>query len=507
MLFPAAQFAWRCRQMPEFGYLHDDAILFVSAKSAAHGDYRIESLPEEPAQTKYPPLYPLYLSTIWRIDPHFPENLQLATWFSFALLPPLLFMAWFYYRREIDEPHAWLLTALLAVNPYIVLFGCTMFSEIFFMGWLLAALLTLGRPGVRMAAVAGLLGGFAYLSRTAGIALLISAPAILLWKKEVRRAAAFVAAMLPFVIGWMAWTHAHSIHASETTLVYYTDYLRFEFLNVGRDNFLNVLWINADQELWAMGALIFRDFLPLFAMNLVTRVTAVAMIAGVVRLVARGRMQQYAGFALISAGMLAVWHYPPTERFLLPLFPLLLAGLVTELAHLAEMIRAGFRHKDVGQRIVAGGLAAVCAAFCVIAVGLETSSTMGSLIQTAQSHRAKLESLSKGYSWIDQHLPQSATLLSYDDPLMYLYTGHRGNMIPIWPKWWYAEDADHMIGTYKNLQAYCHTRGLQYVYFTVNDTDRELGTVLRERVQAEVKSEPGLTPVYSTPQWTVYKVD
>src|SRR5579863_7047558 len=161
MLLPAAQFAWRCRQMPEFGYLHDDAILFVSAKSAAHGDYRIESLPEEPAQTKYPPLYPYYLSLIWRINPHFPENLQLATWFSFALLPPFLLLAWFYYRRELDEPRSWLLTALLAVNPFIVLFSCTMFSEMFFMCWLLAALLALGRPGIRMALLAGVLGGCA----------------------------------------------------------------------------------------------------------------------------------------------------------------------------------------------------------------------------------------------------------------------------------------------------------------------------------------------------------
>ena len=49
--------------LPSFGDLHDDSLYYVSAKSLADGGgYRIESLPGEPAQTKYPPLYPLLLS-------------------------------------------------------------------------------------------------------------------------------------------------------------------------------------------------------------------------------------------------------------------------------------------------------------------------------------------------------------------------------------------------------------------------------------------------------------
>ena len=506
LLLPAAQFAWQCRQMPEFGYLHDDAILFVSAKSAAHGAYRIESLPEEPAQTKYPPLYPFYLSLIWRIDPHFPENLQLATWFSFALVPVLLLLAWLYYRRDLSEPRAWLLTALLAVNPYIVLFGCTLFSELFFTCWVLATFLALSRSGLRMAALAGLLAGCAYLSRTAGIALLISVPALLLLKKDARRAAAFAASMLPFIAGWMLWSRAHGLHSSDTTLTYYTSYLGFQFLNVTRDNFLHVIYINGDQILWAMGALVFRDFLPLFAMNILTRVTAVAMISGVIRLVRRGIARDYAAFALLSLGILVVWHYPPTERFVLPIYPLLIAGLVTEMAHLFEMARRALRHKDFSQRVVAAGFAATVAGFCLISLGLQLTGTVN-LRHSAEAHVKKLGELKAAYTWIDHNLPPSATLLSYDDPLLYLYTGHRGNYLPIMPKWWYAEDAASMVGVYKDLQTYCRQRGLQYVYFSDNDLDREFGDFLRHQVQQEVKAEHGLTPLHSTETGTVYRVD
>jgi len=507
LLLPAARFAWQCRSMPEFGYLHDDGILFVSARSMAHGDYRIESLPESPAQTKYPPLYPFYLSFIWRVDPHFPENLPVATAFSFALLPVFFALCWRYYRRWFSEPMAGVLMALLAINPFILLFGCTMFSEVFFMCWLLAVFLAVGRPGVTMALAAGALAGCAYLARTAGIALLVSAPALLLWKREYRRAAAFVCAMLPFVAGWTIWTHLRGIHSSDATLAYYTDYLRFQLLNVGPDNFFKVVLLNFDRELWSMGALIFRDFLPLFGMNILTRVTAVAMIAGLVRLFRRNVARQYIVFAAVSALMLAVWHYPPTERFLLPLFPLLLAGLVTELLHLGSMIRDGLKHKDAGQRAAAGALAAVAAGLALTAVALNLQFAFQGLARSAEAKAHKLEDLRQAYAWIEKNLPPSATLLSYDDPLLYLYTGRRGNTIPIWPRWWYAEDTESMVGAYKDLRGYCRRRGLQYVLFTKDDTGRELGDQLRERVQEEVQGEPGLTPLYRSASGIIYKVD
>jgi len=46
---------------------------------------------------------------------------------------------------------------------------------------------------------------------------------------------------------------------------------------------------------------------------------------------------------------------------------------------------------------------------------------------------------------------------------MYLYTGHRGNYLPLMPRWWYSDDWPSMIGAYKDLDSYCRSRGLQYV--------------------------------------------
>ena len=68
-----------------FGSFHDDGIYVVTAKAMATGQgYRIISLPYEPAQTKYPPLYPFMLSLIWKANPDFPHNLTMMMWLSIA---------------------------------------------------------------------------------------------------------------------------------------------------------------------------------------------------------------------------------------------------------------------------------------------------------------------------------------------------------------------------------------------------------------------------------------
>lgn len=94
----ACVLAVRCMKghLPYFGQYHDDALYVVTAKSLAEGaGYKIISLPGAPAQTKYPILYPLLLSILWRLNPRFPANLELfqacglVLGFSFAVISVL----------------------------------------------------------------------------------------------------------------------------------------------------------------------------------------------------------------------------------------------------------------------------------------------------------------------------------------------------------------------------------------------------------------------------------
>ena len=506
LLIPSAHFAWQNRQMPQFAYLHDDGVLFVTAKSVATDSYRIASLPDTAYQTKFPPLFPWYLSVIWRLNPTFPDNLRLASLFSWLSLAAYLALAWAWYGQSgVTEVRAWLLVALLAVNPYVIWFGTSLFSDVFFTCWLLATVLVASRGGVRMALIAGLLGGCAYLSRTAGIALLVSVPAWMAWKKEWRRAAVFVAAMSPAVIGWMLWTRTHMAHTSDWVTIYYTDYIRYLLHNGIRDVPL-ILWKNVDQLLYAMGSMAMPRIYDSLPLKILTQVTAVAMISGTVRLVRRGFGLPYACFALVTAAILLVCNFPSTERYMVPVYPLLLAGLLAEIEHVAGMFKAAFRHRDFSQRAAAAIFASGVAAILIGSLALQFFMSFVFLQASVDESRVKLRDREAAYAWIAEHLPASATVLSYDDPLLYLYTGRHGVHRPLDPLWWYREDHASIQSAYRDLPAFCRSRGLEYVYFTATDLAREAGGDDQREVQRMIRESAELSPVFTAGIGTVYKV-
>jgi hypothetical protein len=509
LLIPSALYLWNNRDMPEFGKFHDDGLLFVSAKSLATGQgFRILSLPEQPAQTKYPVLYPLYLSMVWRLNPNFPANLILARLFNWILLIGCIALSWIYFRKEgYSEGRTLILVALLGLNPYMILFGTNTFSELFFLCWLLAAFLLARREGLQWVALAGAAAGCAYLSRTAGIALLVSMPAWYLWRRDVRRALAFAAGMIPFVLGWMLWSRHNIIHTADQTLIYYTDYVKYEFLTVGLDNLHIVLWKNLDSVLYGMGSLAIPPVIALPPVKILTEVVAIAMISGCVRLFRRGIAVEYSLFGIVSSGMLVVWHFPSNARFVLPLCPLLLAGLCTELEHIWAMLKPAFHHKDMGQRVVAGGMAAAIAALIVATLGLQCFMAFPYLNDSEKQYRAKLVDERAAYAWIEANVPESAKVLSNDDPILYLYSGRRGHVVPLVPRSWYADDHLSTVAAYRDIANYCRTHGFEYFYSNADDTSR--WTDVASEVQAvrkAVEQNPDLTPLFSDNFGTVYKV-
>ena len=122
---PSLNILWRNRDMPEFGYLHDDGLQYLTAKSLAQGNgYRIQSLPENPAETKYPPLFPLVLinrlGRASRLSGQLGDRLlSIAAeppWCCFSRFPWILFR-----RLRMPDWRLYLLSGLLAINPYLIL--------------------------------------------------------------------------------------------------------------------------------------------------------------------------------------------------------------------------------------------------------------------------------------------------------------------------------------------------------------------------------------------------
>jgi len=509
LLLPSAQFAWRYRDMPRFGYLHDDAILFGSARTlATEGDYRILSLPQTPYQTKYPPLYPAYMSLVWRLNPEFPENLKLATLLNWILLIPWLGLSWALYRRHgFGEYEAVSMVAIMAINPNLVLFGTSVLTDVFYTCILLVVLGLMDYLTPRMALLAGVLAGCAYLCRTAGVALLISGPLWYLWNRSRRCAFAFVAGMIPFVTGWMLWIRFHRMPTTDPALLFYTDYLQFQFANVGWDDLARVTRVNLRELFYGLGSLVFPRVVDSLLLKIAAAVVAFAGCVGIVRMAQIGKMRPYALFVLVSAGMLIVWHFPPNERFVLPFYPLLLAGLFTEIQHLYRQLSPAFKSAEYATRAAAYLLSSTVAIMAGTAIFLQLSGTFRFLPELMEQERVRQSGRRAVYTWMASHLPRPAHVLSAEDTALYLYTGLQGITVISKPRDWYENRPEAVADLYAHIALYCRSKDIGYFFLGRDDLAlhwTQGGDI--DELDRAVRENPELVAIHSTDAGTVYRV-
>jgi len=514
LLLPSAEFAGRHADMPQFGrWIHDDSIYFVSAKSLAEGQgYRILSYPGQPFQTKYPPLYPLLLAGIWKWNPNFPENLALGTLVSWLSIPVLLLLCYkLFLVYGFKEKHAWAMTALLAVNPYLAIFGASMLTELPFTCLLIICLLLCRRAAQAgapawWAALAGATGGMAYLTRTTGLMLLVSGVACFLWRKQRSQAVWFAAAMLPFTACWSLWTRLHMVHGADPVTLYYTTYLDYHLHLVKIADLPVLLWKNFDQWLWGMGALIFPEAIDSLAVKILTQTLGVGMLVGVVRLARRTAALDYAVYAALSSVMLVGWHYPPTARLLAPIYPLLLAGFWVEMQRLAGLLGAALRGHDRGERAAAALMSVVLVGVLAGAAWMQFEVRCRSLPRQMQEWRKQVAVDEAAFAWIRANLPAGAQFLTCNDPVLFLYTGHRAASLTVPSLHWYHGDRGAVERAYAGLGQFARMHQLEYAYFTDFDFHRDLDDQLRQRVLVLLRHSPALETLKQFNSAALYRV-
>jgi hypothetical protein len=509
---PSAWYLAQSSDLPRFGQLHDDSMYFVSAKSLAAGHgYRIESLPGEPAQTKYPPLYPALLSVAWLVTPEFPRNLPLAGWLSWLALPAILLqLAWLFPALGFSRGRTWLLLALFGLNPYVILFSSQLLSELWFLALILAAILLLERGlASRSAAwIAGAAGfaGLAYLTRTAGIVFFAAAVAYLWVRKQPRLAGIFAAASAPFVIGWMLWVQWHLVPTGDPELMYYTDYFRYRSFAISNGDLPVLLWKNIDGFLSGLGGLMLPKMSGSLIEKILAQVIAVAMLSGVVRLMRRGQGTLLIWFAALTAVLLIVWHFPPNERLVLPLFPLALAGLLVEAEHFASLLRASRRHKDRSQRVVAAGMLVFAGLLVAALLGLQGYVGAIYLPEDAQGHRADNAARQESYRWLVANTPQNAAVLSADDGMVYLHTGRHAMRRPVPPFLWYREDHAGTVAWLGEPAQYARAHGLSYFDFAGVDVSLGVDDKDSVAITKKLAGSADLQPLLQRGRVTLYGI-
>ncbi len=511
LCLPSLFFVWHNRDVPHFGILQDDGVYMIDAKALAQGDgYRILSLPGRPFDTRYPPLYPLYLSLAWRTIPAFPANLTMAIMLSWLSLPAVLMLTYFWCRRHAYPiPITWMVVGLFAVNPYVLFFVANLGSELLFMVFLLGAILVVERseegdwsPGWRGPLIAGLVAGAGYLTRTSGVALLPAAVLYYLWKKRPSGALWFTLGMLPAIAGWMLWSRIHAAPGHDLVTLCYTNYLGYYLMNVGWDNLGHILWRNASALLESMGSLAFPQAMEegLLA-KLILWPLAIAMIMGCVRMFRQGVGQLYTLFGAVSLGMLLIWHYQPNQRFVLPLAPLLLAGFGFEMLYLGERFRDAIGGLSRGRRLAAYSFAGYVVMVLTVGLVLQISMDVGVVPNLFREDRSNTLAYRSLYSWIASHLPADANVLWQDDTALYLATGRHSVSFVVPPREFEATGGDAgEAARYRRIAEYARQEHMDYVLLA------KIGLRRNDAVLHDAATNPDLQAIHEEEGGILYRV-
>jgi hypothetical protein len=508
MLLPSAYLAWSWRDMPQLGVHNDDTLYLVGAKSLAEGQgYRIQNLPGQPFQTKYPPLLSALIAPLWKYGPAFPQNLPLLTLLAWLmLLACLFFMRATFLRFGFGPWETWLLTFAAAVHPVVLLLGMSVMSDLLSMAICLACLLLAERAldptePAWLALAAGVLGGLAYLTRTSAFPLALTTPLCFLFRRRYWRALLFFASMLPAIVSWQLWTSAHMLKTSDPNLVYYTSYVGLELATVHLDNLGAVLWHNLDGLLRSIGKLIVFDAIPINAHF--QQLIGVAAIAGIVRLIRRTGHLHYPAAAAGLALLLLGYHFPPNERILLPVYPLVLMGFWTEARKLCSVVKRSWHKPVMVERIaaiVAGTAVVVLAGFVVLNYMLGEFDFLPKLQVACRNQRINHAPV---YEWIRSRTAPDATLYAYDDGLLYLYTGRLSQGLFPPPARFYRGDPEAETRQFAlSVPQQARERHLDYVMVTEEDFYRE---GIPEVVWKAAGRDPKLQQEFAAPHAAVYR--
>ena len=351
-----------------FGFFHDDSLYFSSARSLASGaGYRMPSVPGEPAQSKYPILYPWLLSQIWHVWPGFPGNLYPAFWLS-VLAGCAFVVGSFVLLRQLGtrEKPALALTCLTGFHPTVQILSGSLLSDMTFLAltvWSLV-LAAAGLPGDGQGRrvlwnrwiVASLLAALAVMARSIGVALGLGIVAAALLRRCHRAA---LVGLLPWLIClgvglWWSWQQQTAVGSSlepedgyTRTVLFYTSYLGFWKFSVPDVSTLQAMVSFNFVELLKQPSML-CFLLPAQAFSSMwLQMLAIALsfvvIKGVVGQVRACGWHPAHSALVFTIPFVLVWNYTLMDRFLPPFLPIFLAGAYREVQWVLRETREAIR--------------------------------------------------------------------------------------------------------------------------------------------------------------------
>ncbi len=486
--------AWRA-DLASFGYFHDDTLYFTAAQAIATGQGNVlPSVPDRPAQTKYPPLYSVVLAAVWKIAPEFPRNVRVAVGLN-LMLGAVLVAGWFVLLEDLGAGpwEALAIAALAGLHPFVLSLAGAVLTDVPFMALAVWAVVLAGRAlrggDGRWAGVV-VLSILAVLTRSVAIAVLGGVGLAALLRKAWRPAAFYLILTGSCFVGSFWWSAAHKFSAPglpgyRQTLLFYTSYFDFWKISVPDSGALLAM---AGSNLWEAVRAPAALCLPLQALPenpygqgvFLVLVTA-AILAGALYLEQR-EWHPFHFALLFHVPVIALWNYPLANRFLLLFLPLFFLGL-WRIAQRAVRVRS--RAAGIAAGVVMA-LLALDASYGYL-WGLPEQMAAGTV------ERARLGAeKNEAYDWIRDHTQREDRFIAYEDASLYLSTGrqalrplafsseanYRNTEAVV------ARDLEHLSDTARQIRA-------RYWLASSDDYQLEAGApVIQQRARALVEHFP-----------------
>jgi hypothetical protein len=502
LLIPSGYFAWQYRSMPQLGSYHDDAVYWITARSLAAGHgYKIAHLPENPAQTKYPPLYPALLSLA--------PDLGSVTLLQWSFTPIYLILAWLYFRRcGFGEAAASGLTFILAIGPMTTIFAASPMTELPCSVVLLGVMLLIEKRdaiSVRTALLAGALAAAGFLIRSNAIALAITVPGLFLYRRrQLRAAIAFAAPMFAAIVAWQGWCALHAFPAKDDILSYYTSYVGFYLRTFSASDLAHRLWVNFDAVIEWLARLVLFHVGDDFWIRPIAWLLTVAAVAGVVTLYRQG-IRQYPLFAGVFVIVLLFWQYPPDQRFVYPLLPLYVAGLVTKLREVAQLAITAWRTKPGADRVAAVIMLTMILAVAGGSVGLMLHADIVLLSDYFRQQEVQRSDMRPVYQWIRANTAADERFAAYDDTLLYLNSARHGYTVAVLPVLVYGADPAAVPAYIATLPSLWREKHVNYLLVTAYDFRRDLHKPAQDSLARLVENRSMFQPVYADAVAQIYR--
>lgn len=451
-----------CYRAPGYGLFRDDGIYMVTAKSLAEGTgYRIISAPSAIRQNRYPPVFPVLLASVWRIFPHFPQNILVL-----RLVPLLSMLGWLWLTyillRRISESAtaSRCIILLTAATPVVVYFSVTLLSEMTFACLLSGALLLLMRlheeetSRVTTVLWASVLSAAAILTRMAGLPLVFAGALALLLRRKTWQALTYFLSTGIMLLPWFLWAW-HAKRSLNSIEVLYDPDLAWYGRAYGDWSGLagltwhqrtNVVLHNLGFILASPGYLIGAR--P-FGVGLVLwMLLGFFTVYGFLLDLSKGTTPLNL-FLLFYAALLLLWLFPPF-RFLVPLFPFLLFFCYAGINHFVGTVIGS----PAGARVVGQCCAVFLALFLMHGLFLEARKTTQYQVATLPDQENndwnEITALSR---WISGNTPEDAILAGNMDPIWFLSTGRKAvwGFIPHPYELIYSANPQDPLGTYSEF--------------------------------------------------------